>query len=143
TAEQWAQQNPQYIQAINTSVENCLTTTTTCTTAWPKAEFIWPAAMPRSIYIGDSTFKVKNAAGDVTEFYFRGFDLAFEGNILKPGHTAERDYSPRLIAIKPAGANQQVFRYTYDNVFGYVPGTDFGYGYLLSRSGKVLPAKLF
>jgi YD repeat-containing protein len=140
-AQAWATRNPKYVQAINTSVENCLIVD--CSQNWPKAEFDWPAGMPRAIYLGDNTFKVKDAMGAVTEYYFRSFDLAYNGTILAQGYTPYKRFSPRLIAIKPAGSNEKVFQYTYKNIF-YEYNTEFTTLFFLSsEAGQVVSAKRY
>lgn len=135
----WANNNPKYVQAINTSVENCLAVN--CTQNWPKAEFDWPAGMPRAIYLGDSTFKVTNAMGDVTEYYFRSFDLAFDGTTIQPPYLEYERYSPRLIGIKPAGSTERVFQYNYKNVFDTTTIENSPWVTLSSEAGQVLQAK--
>lgn len=140
-AQTWAMRNPKYVQAINTSVENCLIVD--CSQSWPKAEFDWPAGMPRAIYLGDSTFKVKDAMGAVTEYYFRSFDLAYNGTTLYEHSLPYKNFSPRLIAIKPAGSNEKVFQYTYKNIFyseSYETTTLF---FLSSEAGQVVTAKRY
>jgi len=138
----WAARNPKYIQAINNSVENCLTSN--CVKSWPKAEFKWPAGMPRAIFLGDSTFKVTNAIGAVTEYYFRSFDLAYSGANLVEGYQPYKNYSPRLIGIKPAGATDKVYQYTYKNVFQTQNSSEFTTWVLLSSdAGQVQTAKRY
>lgn len=141
----WSNHNPKYVQAINTSVENCLSSD--CVTNWPKAEFKWPAGMPRAIYLGDSTFKVTDANGGVTEYYFRGYDLAYNGTTLYENSTPKVNYSPRLIGIKPAGSNEKVFQYTYKNIFNIQVGNNAGLEstwFLLSTdAGQVTSAKRY
>ncbi|HOY23167.1 MAG TPA: hypothetical protein PK002_08425 [Cellvibrio sp.] len=145
-AQVWSNHNPKYVQAINTSVENCLSSD--CVTNWPKAEFKWPAGMPRAIYLGDSTFKVTAATGAITEYYFRGFDLAYSdtGNV-PDGYSAYQRYSPRLIGIKPAGSNEKVFQYTYKNVFigqsGNLGGVESTWFILSGDAGQVATAKRY
>jgi hypothetical protein len=112
--EAWAKFNPKYIQAINLARENCLYPN--CTMNWPKAEFDWPAGMPRSIFIGTSQFKVKDAVGAETIFYFRSVDLAFDeyGNYIQGEQVGQR-YSPRLEGIKSGNSKPGTmdFEYTY------------------------------
>lgn len=134
--ELWARENPKYVQAINTSVESCLTSA--CVTNWPKAEFKWPAGMPRAIYLGDSTFRVTGATGGVTEYYFRSYDLALNeaGNVVE-GHTRYQRNSPRLIGIKPEGSNEQLYKYTYKNVFNTQSSEFTTWFYLSGEAGQV------
>lgn len=136
--EAWAVANPKYIQAINTSVESCLTST--CTKIWPKAEFEWPAGMPRAIFLGDSTFRVTDAAGGVTEYYFRSFDLAYNGTILAEGYTPYQRFSPRLIGIKPAGSTGKVYQYEYKNLFINNANENTSWYLLSSEAGQVTKA---
>lgn len=140
-AQTWSTNNPKYIQAINTSVENCLTST--CITEWPKAEFDWPAGMPRSIFLGDSTFKVIDAAGAVTEYYFRSFDLAYNGTTVAEGYSPYQRYSPRLIGIKPAGSSEMVYQYTYKNVFTLQSSEFTTWFFLSGEAGQVKQAKRY
>jgi len=144
-AQVWSDRNPKYVQAINLKVEDCLTST--CTMNWPKAEFKWPAGMPRAIYLGDSTFKVTDATGSVTEYYFRGFDLAYNGTTVNEGSNPNEKYSPRLIGIKPAGSNEKVFQYTYKNIFdlqtGSIGGIESTWFWLSSDAGQVVTAKRY
>ncbi|MGM8226477.1 hypothetical protein ACSV5M_07835, partial [Cellvibrio sp. ARAG 10.3] len=137
----WAAHNPKYVQAINTSVENCLTSN--CIGDWPKAEFDWPAGMPRAIYLGDSTFKVTDATGGVTEYYFRSFDLAYNGTILAEGYSPYQRYSPRLIGIKPVGSSEKVFQYTYKNIFDIYQSEFTAFFFLSSEAGQIVKAKRY
>ena len=137
----WALANPKYIQAINTSVESCLTSS--CTKVWPKAEFKWPAGMPRAIFLGDSTFRVTDAAGGVTEYYFRSFDLAYNGTILVEGYTPYQRFSPRLIGIKPAGSTEKVYQYEYKNLFINNANENSSWYLLSSEAGQVVQAKRY
>jgi YD repeat-containing protein len=139
--EIWASRNPKYVQAINTSVENCLTSN--CVTNWPKAEFKWPAGMPRAIFLGDSTFRVTDATGGVTEYYFRSFDLAYNGTNLVEGYYPYQRYSPRLIGIKPAGSSQRVYQYTYKNIFDTQASDHSTWFTLSSEAGQVTTAKRY
>ena len=112
--ESWANLNPKYIQAINTAKENCLTLN--CTGDWPKAEFDWPAGMPRTIFLGESVFRVIDAIGSETKYHFRGYDLAYDeyGNKVS-WKTPNTEFSPRLIAIKSAQSSGQYLQYTFIN----------------------------
>ncbi len=140
-AQSWSNHNPKYVQAINTSVENCLSSN--CVANWPKAEFKWPAGMPRAIYLGDSTFKVTDATGGVTEYYFRSFDLAYYETRVVEGYSPYQRYSPRLIGIKPAGSNEKVFQYTYENIFNTQGSEGSTWLLLSSEAGKVVQAKRY
>lgn len=137
----WAASNPKYVEAINTSIESCLTST--CTRDWPKATFKWPAGMPRAIYLGDSTFRVTDATGGITEYYFRSFDLAYNGTFLAEGYTPYQRYSPRLIGIKPVGSSEKVFQYSYKNVFINNPNANSSWFVLSSEAGQVTNAKRY
>jgi hypothetical protein len=110
----WASFNPKYIQAINTAKENCLAQA--CTGNWPKVEFDWPAGMPRAIFLGDSVFRVIDAMGGETKFFFRGYDLAYDenGNLVS-WKTPNTEFSPRLIGIKPSQASSTYNQYAYKN----------------------------
>lgn len=140
-AEMWATHNPKYVQAINTSIENCLTQN--CTKNWPKAEFKWPAGMPRAIFLGDSTLKVTDSKGAATEFYFRGFDLAYNGTTLYEHSTPLKNFSPRLIGIKPAGSSERVYQYTYKNIFDIHSSGYTTWFFLSSDAGQVTEAKRY
>jgi YD repeat-containing protein len=113
----WTIINPKYIKAINTTYEYCVPTAPTCTltNSWPTATFNWPAGMPRTMFIGDSTMSIVDAEGGVTELKFRAYDLAYDeyGNVVEPYHPNE-EMSPRLVGIKPASSNN--IRYTYDYI---------------------------
>ena len=141
----WANNNPKYVQAINTSVENCLTVN--CMRDWPKAEFDWPAGMPRAIYLGESTFKVTDAMGGVTEYYFKSFDLAYNGETLYEHSVPNWDFSPRLIGIKPAGSTERVYQYTYKNAFDLYSADNEGlmstWFFLSGEAGQVVQAKRY
>lgn len=143
--EAWASFNPKYIQAINTAKENCLTQT--CTGEWPKAEFDWPAGMPRTIYLGDSTFRVIDAMGSETKYFFRGYDLAYdEHGVRVPWKTPNTEFSPRLIGLKSATSNSQDRQYVYQNAIQQNAYTGFGGAYyevsLVETGGKIRSAKL-
>lgn len=136
----WATVNPKYIQAINTSIESCQSSDAVCTNVWPKAEFDWPAGMPRAIFLGDSTFKVKDAMGGVTEYYFRSFDLAYNGTTLAQGYTPYKRFSPRLIGIKPAHSKERVYQYQYKNLFQTQSDTNSTWHILSQEAGEITGA---
>ncbi len=135
----WAALNPRYVQAINLSKEGCLYQE--CTGKWPKAEFIWPPGMPRSVYIGDSQFKVIDANGGVTVYRFKAFDLAFDevGNRFA-SQTPGVNYSPRLMAIKPAHSDTDFYHYRYKTLFD-MAGTDATYVKNVESTGATVYAK--
>lgn len=138
-AQSWANMNPKYIQAINLAKENCMSQT--CSGTWPKAEFIWPAGMPRTMYIGTSQFEVIDAAGGHTLYRFQSFDLAYDKyNQLIQGQTSGREYSPRLMSIKPAYSTTDFFTYTYDTRVN-MSGTESTYVSSVQKSGVTVSAK--
>jgi YD repeat-containing protein len=142
--QMWAEANPKYIQAINTSVESCLKSDSTCTKTWPTAEFKWPAGMPRAIFLGDSTFRVTDAAGGTTEFYFRSFDLSKnEYDKVVDGHKEFARFSPRLVGIKPVGSTERVFSYVYKNLFDTRASDHSTWFVLSSEAGQVKSAQRY
>jgi len=123
----WQIINPKYVRAINAAVIYCEWSTVDCTNRlnqrpelkWPTATFEWPAGMPRTMYIGDSTVKVTDAAGLTTNYTFRAYDLAYDtefGNVVSP-YTPGRDFSPRLVGITPPGGTATKITYDYKNMF--------------------------
>ncbi len=136
----WSGRNPKYIQAINASLENCLSSATPCAQKWPQATFTWPGGMPRAIYLGDSTFTVEDATGGKTDFFFRGYDLAYDGNVRVDGYVANERFSPRLVGIKPAYSAERSLTYTYRTVFGTIGGADQYSFYLAQTAGVVTTA---
>jgi YD repeat-containing protein len=115
----WSNRNPRYIKAINNSVEFCAPAAVTCalTNAWPTVTFDWPAASPRTFYLGDSQSTVTLPSGAVAKFDFRAFDLAYNGTNVVPPYVPGREFSPRLIRVTPPGSTQPHYTYDYKNLF--------------------------
>ncbi|HEY6528609.1 MAG TPA: hypothetical protein VIZ65_07930 [Cellvibrionaceae bacterium] len=135
----WAALNPRYVQAINLSKEDCLYQA--CNGKWPQAEFIWPPGMPRSVYIGDSQFKVIDASGGITLYSFKSFDLAFDENGNRfASQTPGVNYSPRLMAIKPVHSEVDFYQYKYKTLFD-MAGTDVTYVKNVETTGATVYAK--
>jgi hypothetical protein len=115
----WSSRNPRYIKAINNAVEYCAPAATTCslTNSWPTVTFDWPAASPRTFYLGDSQSTVTLPSGAVAKFDFRAFDLAYNGTNVVPPYVPGREFSPRLIRVTPPGSTQPHYTYDYKNLF--------------------------
>jgi YD repeat-containing protein len=115
----WSNRNPRFIKAINNAVEYCAPAAATCslTNSWPTVTFDWPAASPRTFYLGDSQSTVTLPSGAVAKFDFRAYDLAYEGTNVVPGYTPGREFSPRLIRVTPPGSTQPHYTYDYKNLF--------------------------
>lgn len=129
----WASANPMQIKAINNAIDYCDPNKDTyCTNlehTWPTVQFIWPAGMPRAIYIGESVFKVIGPEGGVTEYHYQAHDLALvgENDLLLAGWNSNNNVaqfrrkgefiSPRLVGIKPANSQTLAYSYTYKNDF--------------------------
>jgi hypothetical protein len=116
----WPLLNPQYVRGINAWKVFCPWTTATCSAGneWPTANFVWPAGMPRTMYIGDSTVVVGDSAGRATTYKFRAYDLAYDefGAVIPP-YTPGTQFSPRLKEITPPGASAVKLTYDYKNLF--------------------------
>jgi hypothetical protein len=115
----WSSRNARYIKGINNAVEYCAPAATTCslTHQWPTATFDWPAASPRTFYLGDSQSAVTLPSGAVAKFDFRAFDLAYSGTSVVPPYVPGREFSPRLIRVTPPGSTQPHYTYDYKNLF--------------------------
>lgn len=115
----WSNRNPRYIKAINNSVEYCAPAAATCslTNEWPTVTFTWPAASPRTFYLGDSQSTVTLPSGAVAKFDFRAYDLAYDGNNVVPPYVPGREMSPRLIRVTPPGSAEPHYTYDYKNLF--------------------------
>lgn len=75
----FSQYMPKRIIAINNSVERCPILADTCslTHEWPTVEYTWPIAVPYSMYVEDTIFKVEDALGTTTEFHHFPFTGSF------------------------------------------------------------------
>jgi hypothetical protein len=104
----WSNRNPRHIKAINNAVEYCAPAATSCslTNSWPTITFGWPAASPRTFYLGDSQSTVTLPSGAVAKFDIRAYDLAYDGANVVPGYAPGREFSPRLIRVTPPGSTQ-------------------------------------
>jgi len=144
--ENWAQANPKYVQAINMARENCVALEQSCSGNWPRAEFDWPAGMPRAKFIGTSMFKVIDATGGVTTYHFRAFDLAYDdyGNLIA-GQTPGQRFSPRLVAIKPASSDfisPQYYQYAYRTQVNMGGSNDATYVRYVETAGVIKSAQM-
>jgi YD repeat-containing protein len=115
----WSNRNPRYIKAINNAVEFCAPAAATCslTNPWPTVTFDWPAAAPRTFYLGDSQSTVTLPSGAVAKFDFRAYDLAYNDTQVVPPYVPGREFSPRLIRVTPPGSSQPHYTYEYKNLF--------------------------
>jgi YD repeat-containing protein len=115
----WSNRNPRYIKAINNAVEYCAPAAVTCslTNTWPTVTFGWPAASPRTFYLGDTQSTVTLPSGAVAKFDFRAYDLAYNGTNVIPPYVPGREFSPRLIRVTPPGSDQPHYTYDYKNLF--------------------------
>jgi hypothetical protein len=115
----WSNRNPRYIKGINNAVEYCAPAASSCslTNSWPTVTFGWPAASPRTFYLGDSQSTVTLPTGAVAKFDFRAFDLAYEGTNVVPPYVPGREFSPRLIRVTPPGSSEPHYTYDYKNLF--------------------------
>ncbi|MFD1218363.1 RHS repeat domain-containing protein [Microbulbifer celer] len=120
-ASGWSSANPKQVKAINNAVEFCAPTAQDCslTNPWPTATFDWPAGMPRTMFIGESTVKVTDAQGGITKYRFSAYDLAYsESGVVEP-YVPGTEFSPRLVGITPAGSNSEHFTYDFKNIFTF------------------------
>ena len=136
----WSQRNPKYIQAVNSAFENCAVDNVLCNLKWPKVTFEWPVGMPRSMYQGESTLKVTDAMGGVTEFRFKSFDLAYDAGVPVEGKTPGERFSPRLVGVKPATSSQIEYKYTYKNLFYPVSADNSSWFQLAQDAGVITSA---
>ena len=140
----WAQANPGSIKGINNAFEYCLATATSCSlsNSWPTATFIWPAGMPRTMFLGDTSVSVVDSLGRTTTLSYRAYDQVYvnmQGGAVVAGETLDRKYSPRLIGLSTAGSPRQ-FTYDYRNVWE-ASANDFGiWDVQLRTSGVVVSA---
>ncbi len=121
-ASGWSTANPIQIVAINNALEFCVPTDQVCSLniAWPTATFDWPAGMPRTMYIGESTISITDAAGGITKYRFLAHDLALsESGLVQECCVPDTEYSPRLVGVTPAGSQSEQFTYAFRNVFVY------------------------
>ena len=140
----WALSNPKYIKGINSAIEYCAATATSCTltNTWPTATFNWPAGMPRTMFLGDSSASVVDSLGKTTTYTYRAYDLAYvelQGGAVASGQTLDRRYSPRLIGVTTTGAPRQ-HTYNYRNVYQGIGGSDGAWDIELQTSGVVITA---
>lgn len=124
----WSDRFPSKIIALNNAVEVCPTTGNVCSVngLWPEAQFYWPDGMPRAMYIGQSTFKVKSANGVSTEFIHKAIDIE-QGRPypVNPGTY----FFPRITQVKNTTGLD--VSYTYANGFTLImipPFYSTGYG---------------
>lgn len=134
----WAARNPVEIKAINNAFEYCDSNLTDndrycagLAQDWPTVQFVWPNGMPRAMYVGQAVFKVVGPEGGVTEYHYQAQDLAVISEFdlilaewaLAGGYSESRELvfgmqeheaiSPRLVGIKPAGADEVTYSYIY------------------------------
>lgn len=119
---EWTGQTPRYIKAINNAIEYCSTALGSQANAaecsantWPKVEYLWPAGMPRRMYVADGTFSVIEAGGKRTDYVHRPFDKAtqIEG---KWYPTDPGKYKlPRLIQVVNGNTGRVLQNYHYEN----------------------------
>lgn len=99
---------------------------------WPKAEYIWPAGMPRRMYLAQGTFSVINPDGSQTDYVHNPISKC---GSYYPCPSEQFSYI-RLTSIKPANSNVKT------NSFGYTnTGTWIKYGmsgYWTSKGFAVL-----
>ncbi len=119
----WADRNPAFYTAINTTVEWCsLNKNDRCdhlVEEWPTANITWPAGMPKAFYIGENDLEVTGPEGEITRLRFKAYDLKArnpgdpnDGEIIV---RAPYEWSPRLVEVYPPGASEPVFTYSYKN----------------------------
>jgi hypothetical protein len=139
-ASGWSIHNPVQVKAINTAVEFCQPEALTCDTvnAWPTAKFDWPPGMPRTMYIGDSTVSITDAAGGITKYRYRAHDLALnESGTVNGCCVAGREFSPRLVGVTPAGSSSERFTYRYKTIFVFNDSIFGTWNYRAKSSGVV------
>lgn len=139
----WSNMNPKYIKGINAAIKYCAWSVSTCDDSehdWPTAQFLWPAGMPRTMFIGTSAVDVVNAQGLKTTYRFQAYDLAYNGSVVVPPYVPGTEFSPRLVGISPPGSAEQ-FTYDYKNLFATINMGDMGaYDVRLQASGVVKSA---
>lgn len=121
-ASGWSSANPRYIKAINNAFEFCTPTDQDCDLDynWPTATFDWPPGMPRTMFIGESTVSITDADGGVTKYRFLAHDLAYnEFGGVEPCCQPGTEFSPRIVAVTPAGSSSENLTYEYKNIFIY------------------------
>lgn len=141
----WSSANPKYMRAINNAIEYCQPAVppATCplTQSWPTATFDWPAGMPRTLFIGDSVVTVTRADGATTDFRYRAYDLAYnEFGQVADGYTPGREFSPRLVGVRPLGSTRESFIYDYKNLFSMSETPSGSYNNRLQTSGVIKSA---
>lgn len=141
----WSISNPKHMVALNTAIEHCAPATrpATCplTHTWPTATFDWPAGMPRTLFIGDSVVSVTRADGASTDFRYRAYDLAYtQYGTVADGYTPGREFSPRLVGIRPAGATRETYTYDYNNLFVFSGSPDGMWNRRVQTSGVLKSA---
>lgn len=150
----WYTRNPKYIRAINNAIDYCPNTgNCALTRSWPTATFDWPPGMPRTMFLNTATksderdgagnvfyydgkWSVTDPSGGTTTYYYKAYDLAYDGGAVVTGYTADQEYSPRLVGIKPPNSTGVRFTYAYKNNFDHAALFD----YRLSDSGLVTNA---
>jgi hypothetical protein len=138
----WSNRNPRYIKAINNAVEYCAPAAPSCSLAnsWPTVTFGWPAASPRTFYLGDSQSTVTLPTGAVARFDFRAFDLAYDGTTVIPPYVPGREFSPRLIRVTPPGSLEPHYTYEYKNLFITQSGGIHGTWTVRAKTAGVITA---
>lgn len=135
---QFAAANPRHVRAINRALEYCPADYDQPSCGhlkhdWPSATFTWPGGMPRAIYLDDSVFTVKDAAGGITEYHFRAHDVMLRENGKYAGNIDDVNYpyeqgtffpyypkqmwSPRLVGVKTADSDAFNRQYQYKNKY--------------------------
>lgn len=142
-ASGWSSANPKYVKAINNAVEFCSPTAQDCslTYPWPTATFDWPAGMPRTMFIGESTINVIDPEGGITKYRFRAYDLAYNasGGVEQP-YVPGTEFSPRLVGVTPAGSSSEHFTYDFKNIFLHNSDAFGWWVYRAQTSGVVIKA---
>jgi RHS repeat-associated protein len=139
-SSQWAENNPKFVTGINTALDYCADTASSCaySSQWPTATFNWPAGMPRALYLGESLFSVVDAKNQQTKYHFRAQDLAIteNGGVIHDMQPNQR-FSPRLAGITPAGSEAITHNYSYKNNWGTEEYQAVSYSRLLDESGLI------
>ena len=149
-ASGWSTKNPVNVYGINSAIEYCAPTATTCslTNNWPKATFNWPHCTPDLMFRTDTQVDVTTAQNITTSYKFTRYDLAYDQyGVVRGGETPGQHYSPRLASVSaPNNSAANLLAYTYKN-FWFIAGdtnslyTSGGIDYRIQDAGVATSAQ--
>ncbi|WP_143871486.1 RHS repeat domain-containing protein [Catenovulum sediminis] len=136
----WDNYNPQYIYALNNAEEYCAHSSASCSFSqtWPRAEHIWPNGMPRAMALADSVFKIKDAAGRITEFHHKPYER-YDAKDANGNYQFAWPIYARIHKIKFADDKAPSIEYDYANIVEFEPSA-YGIGKYFSQDASLKSA---